>query len=321
MSTTTSVVTGPSTGNKPTGFVNRAYALPELDPDRACSGSSSSSGASRRSGCSSTRSATRDGQRNDRLVEGPARRTHPRQLRPDLRRSQPRLGRSLLNSFGDRPPGDDHPDRDRRVRRLRVRVDRLQGPQAAVHRHRRAARHPAAGRPDPAAPAVRQRRQLHVAVPRQDDHADPRLRPRRHDHGGVADPHRLRHAVRDLPAAQLHQFAARRTCSRRRASTERTTSRSSGASCSRCRCRCSPRSPSSSSSGRGTTTCRQHDDRRERQPAARRRSSSPTSPATSAGTSTSCRPAAFVQAFIPLVVFFSLQRYFVRGILAGSVKG
>ncbi len=31
--------------------------------------------------------------------------------------------------------------------------------------------------------------------------------------------------------------------------------------------------------------------------------------------------AAFVQAFFPLVVFFALQRYFVRGLLAGSVKG
>ena len=30
---------------------------------------------------------------------------------------------------------------------------------------------------------------------------------------------------------------------------------------------------------------------------------------------------AFVQAFVPLVVFFALQRYFVRGLLAGSVKG
>lgn len=31
--------------------------------------------------------------------------------------------------------------------------------------------------------------------------------------------------------------------------------------------------------------------------------------------------AAFIQAFFPIVVFFALQRYFVRGILAGSVKG
>jgi alpha-glucoside transport system permease protein len=30
---------------------------------------------------------------------------------------------------------------------------------------------------------------------------------------------------------------------------------------------------------------------------------------------------AFVQAFVPLAVFFALQKYFVRGILAGSVKG
>ncbi len=30
---------------------------------------------------------------------------------------------------------------------------------------------------------------------------------------------------------------------------------------------------------------------------------------------------AFVQAFVPLVVFFALQRYFVRGLLAGSIKG
>lgn len=31
--------------------------------------------------------------------------------------------------------------------------------------------------------------------------------------------------------------------------------------------------------------------------------------------------AAFTQAFVPLMVFFALQRFFVRGILAGSVKG
>jgi len=31
--------------------------------------------------------------------------------------------------------------------------------------------------------------------------------------------------------------------------------------------------------------------------------------------------AAFVSMALPLAVFFALQRYFVRGILAGSVKG
>jgi alpha-glucoside transport system permease protein len=31
--------------------------------------------------------------------------------------------------------------------------------------------------------------------------------------------------------------------------------------------------------------------------------------------------AGFVQAFVPIIVFFALQRFFVRGLLAGSVKG
>ena len=30
---------------------------------------------------------------------------------------------------------------------------------------------------------------------------------------------------------------------------------------------------------------------------------------------------AFISMVIPLLVFFALQRYFVRGLLAGSVKG
>jgi len=30
---------------------------------------------------------------------------------------------------------------------------------------------------------------------------------------------------------------------------------------------------------------------------------------------------AFITIIVPLIVFFSLQRYFVRGLLAGSVKG
>jgi len=31
--------------------------------------------------------------------------------------------------------------------------------------------------------------------------------------------------------------------------------------------------------------------------------------------------AAFISMALPLIVFFSLQRYFVRGIVGGSVKG
>jgi len=30
---------------------------------------------------------------------------------------------------------------------------------------------------------------------------------------------------------------------------------------------------------------------------------------------------AFVSIVVPLIVFFALQQYFVRGLLAGSVKG
>ena len=32
-------------------------------------------------------------------------------------------------------------------------------------------------------------------------------------------------------------------------------------------------------------------------------------------------PAAFISMIIPLIVFFALQRYFVRGLLAGATKG
>jgi alpha-glucoside transport system permease protein len=32
-------------------------------------------------------------------------------------------------------------------------------------------------------------------------------------------------------------------------------------------------------------------------------------------------PAAFISMALPLVVFFALQRYFVRGITGGAVKG
>ncbi len=38
-------------------------------------------------------------------------------------------------------------------------------------------------------------------------------------------------------------------------------------------------------------------------------------------TGTSSRAAAFLTMALPLVVFFALQRYFVRGITGGAVKG
>ncbi|MFW6209781.1 MAG: carbohydrate ABC transporter permease, partial [Spirochaetota bacterium] len=31
--------------------------------------------------------------------------------------------------------------------------------------------------------------------------------------------------------------------------------------------------------------------------------------------------AAFISMIVPLIIFFGLQKYFVRGLLAGSVKG
>jgi alpha-glucoside transport system permease protein len=43
---------------------------------------------------------------------------------------------------------------------------------------------------------------------------------------------------------------------------------------------------------------------------------------TSRGQGTELLPAAaFISIIVPLIIFFSLQRYFVRGLLAGSVKG
>ena len=53
----------------------------------------------------------------------------------------------------------------------------------------------------------------------------------------------------------------------------------------------------------------------------RRRCRSPTRPASSGYSEHLLTAGAFIQASVPLAVFFLLQRFFVRGILAGSVKG
>ena len=135
-----------------------------------------------------------------------------------------------------------------------LRLDRLQAPPAAVHRHGRPARVPLQVALIPL--LLMYVNGAHWTIPCLDKTITvlPDL-----DLAGTTTAVWLthtgvRHAVRHLPAAQLHLVAARRTSSSRRASTAPTTSRSSGGSCSRCRCRCWRRSPSSSSCGPGTTT-------------------------------------------------------------------
>ena len=197
---------------------------------------------------------SRDAQRTQRLVDVSASDDLTKENYDTIFGARNGLGNSLLNSAAIALPGHDHPDRVRRVRRLRLRLDRLPRPQAAVHRHGRAAGDPAAGRADPAPAAVRQRRQVHDPRHRQDDHDHPRPRPGRHDDRHVDHPHRLRHAVRHLPAAQLHQRAAEGSVRggadrRRHPLHDLLAARAAavGAGAGR-------RSPSSSSCGRGTTT-------------------------------------------------------------------
>ena len=76
-------------------------------------------------------------------------------------------------------------DHHRRARGLRVRVDRVPGPRLAVRRRDRAARRAAADGADP------------------DLHALQQGAPLRHDPRPDPVPHRVRTAVRDLPAAKL----------------------------------------------------------------------------------------------------------------------
>ena len=136
----------------------------------------------------------------------------------------------------------------------------------------------------------------------------------------LAGAHGLRPAARDLPALQLHVAAAARPVRVRRDRWRvRTSRRSSGSSC-RSRSRRSARSRSSSSCGSGTTCWW---------------------PSSSSGPGADVRvlptalfnligsrggawhlltAGAFITMIVPLLVFLLLQRAFVRGILAGSVK-
>ena len=152
-------------------------------------------------------------------------------------------------------------------------------------------------------------------------HDHPGPPPERHVPRHLARAHRVRAAARDLPLAQLHRVAALVDRRVGQASTVPITSRSSGGSSCRCRCPRSRRSRSSSSSGCGTTC-------------SSRTCSSAARPSTRVVTIALAdlvgahgenwqllTAAAFLTMLLPLFVFFSLQRYFVRGLTAGSVKG
>ncbi len=147
---------------RPAALRRCAVPLPAVDPDVGAVAARRRLGHARRSACWSTRSAIGRAD-HERVVD-----RLPRQLgRASRSRTtgtvlEPRADRRHAHGAdelaGDRPAGDDHPDRHRRVRRLRVRLDRLPRPPDPVHRHRGAAGDPAADRPHPAAAAVQRRR-------------------------------------------------------------------------------------------------------------------------------------------------------------------
>ena len=138
---------------------------------------------------------------------------------------------------------------------------------------------------------------------------------------GVVDPHRVRHAVRDLPAAQLHQLAAegplRSGPHRRRQPLHDLLAAGAAAVGPGARgVRHLPvpvdleRLPRRQHDGRVQPRAAPDDDP-DRQPGRRLRPER----------DTSCRRPRSCRRSSRSVVFFALQRYFVRGMLAGSVKG
>ena len=177
------------------------------------------------------------------------------------------------------------------------------------------------GGADPAAADVRQRSEVHDSRHRQDDHARARPQPRWHDQGGVGDAHRVRVCRSRSSCSTTTSVDCRRICSRRRASTAPTTSRSSGVSC------CPLSVPVLASFAIFQFLWTWNDYLVANTMIGANVREQPTTVlianlAGDFGKNENILPAAaFVQAFIPLMVFFALQRYFVRGILAGSVKG
>ena len=138
---------------------------------------------------------------------------------------------------GDRPAGDDHPDRHRRLRRLRLRLDRLPRPRRTCSSPpwrcwRSRCRSPSSRccRCTPVAPTGRSR-----GSTRRSPCSPTSISTGRRRRCGS----RTRRSVCRSPSSCCTTTSRRcpATCSRRRGSTAPTTSRSSGVSSCRCRCR------------------------------------------------------------------------------------
>ena len=237
-----------------------------------------------------------------RLVERlpAAVRVHARQLPGRADREQ--HGAELPQQPVHHDPGHDHPDPGRGLRRLRLRLDGLPGPECALHPGRRPPGDPAPVRPDPG-PAVQH--QLGIT--------------------GTFPAVWLAHTGFGLPFAifLLRNFFGRAAqgdvrigLPRWRVAHDRLLPAGAAAIGAGDRVaghlpvHVRLERPAGRADPRGRHRGCRSDDGHDRQPGELARPG--LAPADAA---------AFISMVLPLVVFFGLQRYFVRGILGGSVKG
>ncbi len=253
-----------------------------------------------------------------RLVDDlPEPRVHPRELH---RRallagvSSPHLGPYFINSLAIALPGTIFPLVIAAMAAYVFAWIRFKRREHVVHLHVRAADRAAADGAVPAAVAVLNlARPMRMAARHRADLPEPtycRSGSRTH----------LRAAAGHLPAAQLHLRDPRRSHrggpgGRREARADLLPDRAAAVACRR-----SPPSPSSSSSGSGTTCWW-----RWCSPAARgRRADHPAVGGADRNPRPGVAPAdgrGVRLDRVPLAVFFGLQRYFVRGLMAGATKG
>ena len=212
------------------------------------------------------------------------------------------LGGFFLNSFVIVVPGGADPDQPGAAGGVLLRLDRFQGPRFPVRRGLRAADRADPGHADPAADHLRQLRAAELVL------------------AGVDLAHDLRPAAGDLPAAQLHEGGP--GVDRRGRPGGRRRPREDLLRRAACRCWSRPSRPSASSSSCGCgTTCWWRSSSRRARTCSRSPLPSRNCPARKGSQWELLSAGAFISIVVPLAVFLGLQRYFVRGLLAGGVKG